>query len=76
MDSHSRSIAKAISYRVLGSIGTGIVVMLLSNGNWKLSAEAGVFDALIKIGLYFVHERVWSFIKFGTKPAPAPEYEI
>ena len=76
MDSPSRSIVKAISYRVLGSLGTGLVVMLLSNGNWKLSAEAGIFDALIKVGLYFVHERIWSVIKFGTKPTPAPEYEI
>ena len=73
MDSHSRSIAKAISYRVLGSLTTALVFLILTD-NWKLSASAGVIDSVLKIGLYFLHERVWNHIRFG-KQRP-PEYEI
>ncbi len=73
MESHARSIAKAISYRVLGSIFTGLLVYVLS-GNARMSLSAGVADWVIKIGLYFLHERIWNHISFGrTRP---PEYEI
>lgn len=73
MDSHSRSVAKAISYRVFGSLATGLLVYSMS-GDWKLSASAGIADSVVKLGLYFLHERVWNHIGFG-RPKP-PEYEI
>ena len=31
-------------------------------------------DAVVKIGVYFVHERLWNHIHFGR--AKPPEYEI
>jgi uncharacterized membrane protein len=73
MDSKSRSVAKAISYRVFGSLATGLLFFVVS-GDWKLSASAGIADSVIKLGLYFLHERVWNHIGFG-RPKP-PEYEI
>jgi uncharacterized membrane protein len=73
METHARSIAKAVSYRILGSLTTALVFLLLT-GDWKLSAGAGVIDSVVKIGLYFLHERVWNHIQFG-KQTP-PEYEI
>ena len=73
MDSHSRSVAKAFSYRVFGSLSTGLLVYSMS-GDWKLAASAGIADSVVKLGLYFVHERVWNHIRFG-RPKP-PEYEI
>lgn len=73
MDSHSRSVAKAVSYRVFGSISTAALFFVMS-GDWKLSAGAGVADSIVKLGLYFLHERVWNHINFG-RPKP-PEYEI
>lgn len=73
MDSHSRSIAKAASYRVIGSTTTALLVFVFS-GSWKASVGAGLLDSLLKIGLYFLHERIWNHISFGRfKP---PEYEI
>ena len=73
MDSHSRSVAKAFSYRVFGSLATGLLVFSMS-GDWKLAASAGIADSVVKLGLYFLHERVWNHIRFG-RPKP-PEYEI
>ncbi len=73
MESKSRSIAKAVSYRLLGSATTALVVYLLSR-KLALSADIGVLDLVLKIGLYFLHERIWNHIHFG-RPKP-PEYEI
>jgi uncharacterized membrane protein len=56
-------------------LSTGFIFYFLS-GDWKLSAGAGIADSVIKLGLYFLHERVWNHINFGRQKAPAPEYEI
>ena len=73
MDSSARSLAKAVSYRVLGSTGTALLVFIFS-GNMPLSAGVGALDMVLKIALYFVHERIWNYIPYG-RPKP-PEYEI
>lgn len=73
MESHSRSIAKAISYRILGSTFTGLICYVLT-GKASISIGAGALDIAVKTVLYFLHERAWNHIGFGrTKP---PEYEI
>jgi uncharacterized membrane protein len=73
MESNARSLAKAVSYRVLGSTATALVVFVFS-GNMPLSAGVGAVDMLLKIALYFLHERIWNHIPYG-RPKP-PEYEI
>ena len=62
-----------MSYRVLGSTSTAAIVFLVSHSlSW--SVGAGLVDSVVKIGLYFLHERIWNYIEFGRhKP---PEYEI
>jgi uncharacterized membrane protein len=73
MESHSRSIVKAISYRIVGSLSTALIFYILTR-EAKLSLSAGALDIVIKIGVYFLHERLWAHINFGRgKP---PEYEI
>ncbi len=72
-ESHARSFAKAVSYRLLGSAATALVVYFFS-GNMPLSASVGGLDMVVKIALYFLHERIWNYIPFG-RPKP-PEYEI
>ncbi len=73
MDSHARSIAKAVSYRILGSLTTASIVFFIS-GDLSVSLGAGVVDSALKTGLYFAHERVWNRVRFGR--VRAPEYEI
>jgi adenylylsulfate kinase len=73
METNARSLAKAVSYRLAGSITTGVIFYILS-GKITLSVGAGALDMVAKIGLYFLHERLWTRIPFGrSKP---PEYEI
>ena len=73
MESQSRSLAKAVSYRILGSTGTALIVLIFS-GSLKLSLGAGALDMLLKIALYFLHERLWNYIPYGRPKRP--EYEI
>jgi len=73
VETNARSIAKAISYRILGSAVTGGIVFVIT-GRGTLSLGAGALDIVLKIGAYFLHERIWDRIAFGrVKP---PEYEI
>jgi uncharacterized membrane protein len=73
MDTRARSLAKAFSYRLLGSASTGAMVYLFT-GNAKVSLGAGLLDSVVKIVLYFLHERIWNYIPYGRPKAP--EYEI
>ena len=73
MESNTRSIAKAISYRLLGSISTAAIVFVYS-GDVKVSAGIGLLDVVVKMALYYVHERVWNHINLGRQRPP--EYEI
>lgn len=73
MESQSRSIAKAVSYRLLGSASTGLIFYVFT-GRLSLSLGAGALDMVVKIGVYFVHERLWNHINFGREKPP--EYEI
>ncbi len=73
MDSQARSIAKAVSYRLLGSSVTALILLVVS-GSVKISLGGGIADAVLKMAAYFVHERIWDRIPYGrTRP---PEYEI
>lgn len=74
MDTRARSIAKAVSYRFAGSATTAFLVFIFGGHKLALSAGAGLLDMVLKIGLYFLHERLWNHIDFGR--AKRPEYEI
>ena len=59
-----RSIAKAISWRVVGTIDT-LVVSYIVTGKIALAASIASVDFLTKLILYFFHERIWNKIKWG-----------
>lgn len=61
---HSRSIAKALTWRVVATITTTLIVFL-ATGSLSLSLGVGVFDIIIKLLLYYFHERAWAKINWG-----------
>jgi len=69
MDSHTRSFAKALSWRATGTIDT-VVISLVITGSIKLAATIGLTEVVTKSLLYYAHERVWLKIPFG-RDAPA-----
>ncbi len=64
METHLRSVVKGISWRIIATLVTTIVVWLIS-GEVSMALFAGASDSLIKIGLYWGHERVWQQIPWG-----------
>lgn len=73
METHLRSIAKAVSWRIGGTTVTFAVTLLIS-GQMGLAAKIGLLDTLVKVGAFYIHERLWHRVSFGkVKP---PEYQI
>ena len=73
MESHTRSIAKGITWRIIATITTATLVFIFS-GNVTLSLQVGFFDIIIKLTLYYAHERTWLKIHWGrlhAKPLAA-----
>ncbi|GGX06005.1 DUF2061 domain-containing protein [Aquimarina muelleri] len=59
-----RSIVKAISWRIVGTLDTLIVSYLLT-GEMALATSIASIDFVTKMILYFFHERIWNRIKWG-----------
>jgi uncharacterized membrane protein len=74
-ESHARSLAKTLSYRVWGSLGTTAICYAVT-GKLGVSLGAGAADVVLKLALYFMHERVWSHIDFGRRKPAQPDYDI
>jgi len=73
MDSHLRSVAKAISWRVGGSIVTTLIALAVTRQT-ALALSIGVADVVVKVAAYYVHERLWDRISFGR--GKSPDYQI
>lgn len=72
METHIRSIAKAITWRLGGTIVTFVVAWILTR-KFELAAQIGLLDTAIKLGAFYMHERMWNRLSFGKKQ---PEYYI
>ena len=77
-DKHYRSLIKAVSWRITGSIDTLIISFLITRKlKWALSIMSVEF--FTKVMLYYGHERVWEKLTFGrVKEAKKdkPNFEI
>jgi uncharacterized membrane protein len=60
-----RHILKTISYRIIGSLSTVIIALMIGIPiQW--SGLIGLGELTIKPIIYFIHERLWyKYIKFG-----------
>ena len=74
IESHKRSIAKAVSWRIFASLVTMLTVFVFTR-ELVLSAGIGIVDAVIKIIGYYGHERLWHKIRFGIKET-REDYQI
>ena len=71
-DSHARSLIKAVSWRMVGSLDT-FMLSLLVTGSAKYAISIATAEALTKIVLYYVHERVWRRVSWGRLEASPVE---
>ncbi len=62
-DSHSKSMVKAISWRIIGTIDTILISWFLT-GTLALALSIGSIEVFSKFFLYYGHERIWNLIKW------------
>jgi len=55
---HTRSLLKAISWRIFATLTTVLIIYYVT-GNIQFSTSIGLIELVLKIGLYYVHERLW-----------------
>jgi len=65
MVTKKRHIAKAITWRIIGSMLTFATIYIVS-GSVNLSFGATIVDSAIKIFVYYFHERLWYKTKWGV----------
>lgn len=59
--SHKRHIAKAITWRIIGTLDTMALAWLIS-GNPLTGVKVGVAEVLTKMILYYFHENDFGFV--------------
>lgn len=63
-ESHKRSILKGVTWRLIASATTMLVVFVVT-GNLALVASVGLVDVVAKIFFYYLHERTWGKVTWG-----------
>ncbi len=63
-ESHSRSVLKAITWRVTATTTTTVVTYFVT-GELTIALTVGFFEFIIKIFIYYLHERAWLAVGFG-----------
>lgn len=65
-DKPIRSVVKAISWRIIGTLDT-IGISWLLTGEIQTALAIGSVELITKMVLYVGHERIWNKINFGKQ---------
>ena len=65
-ESNGRSIVKTISWRLLATLTTAAIVYAFT-GKLNVALAVGGIEVLLKLVLYYFHERTWNKISYGKK---------
>jgi adenylylsulfate kinase len=65
-ESHGRSVLKAVSWRVFGTVVTSGLVYVFTR-RLALSLAVGGLEFVSKIGLFWLHERLWDRLPWGKR---------
>jgi uncharacterized membrane protein len=72
---HKRTLVKAICWRIIATTSTMVIVYILS-GEAKLSLGVGVADVVVKLAIYYGHERLWNHITWGKPKHPLEKLQV
>ncbi len=61
-----RGIVKALTYRFWQSLNT-FVISFIVTGKFEMAAAIVSLEVVVKIFVYFWHERIWNIINWGKK---------
>jgi uncharacterized membrane protein len=74
MEKRVRSVAKTMSWRIVAT-STTILLVFLFTRDFVISASVGSIEVLAKTVIYYVHERIWNILDFGREAHCTPERE-
>lgn len=63
-DTSVRSLAKAVSWRITGTIDTFIISWIIT-GEPLIASGIALTEIMTKVALFWLHERVWNKISWG-----------
>ncbi|MEM2994684.1 MAG: DUF2061 domain-containing protein [Candidatus Bathyarchaeia archaeon] len=66
MEKPIRSFAKAVSWRIVATLTTVVLVVAFSR-DWELGGIVGIAELVAKTVIYYLHERMWNFLGFGRE---------
>lgn len=64
-ESQLRSVLKAITYRITGTLATASMTFAIT-GDMRTALAIGGIEPIVKIGIYYAHERLWQRVPIGT----------
>ncbi len=67
METRMRSVAKAVSWRIVATLMTVLLVFVFSR-DLTLGTAVGITELTVKTLAYYAHERMWNLLGFGKKP--------
>ncbi len=71
MISRKRHLAKAVTWRVVASTTT-VILVGFATGDWRVGIGVGGIELPTKMLLYYLHERFWyKFVGLGVAGAEA-----
>ena len=62
----TRSFVKALSYRIWGTLSSVAVAYVITK-NVSLSVTIAFWETVVKVFIYYAHERGWNYIQWGRK---------
>ena len=65
-ESKLRSIIKSLSWRLLATLTT-ILIVYIFVGDTKIALSIGGVEVFLKMLVYFIHERLWEKVRFGRR---------
>ncbi|HID32468.1 MAG TPA: DUF2061 domain-containing protein [bacterium (Candidatus Stahlbacteria)] len=75
LETHKRTLIKSITWRILGMVTT-ILIVYAFTGRLLLSLEVGGVEVVLKVIIYFLHERVWGRVSWGKKKHPLEDFPV
>ena len=74
-EKHSRTVIKAISWRVVATLTTMTAVYIFTKEP-MISLGVGAVEVIAKITFYYLHERIWNKIRWGKEKHPLSVFPI
>jgi len=68
MESRTRSLLKAISWRITATLTTMIIAYMIT-GKLDTAIAIGSIEFVLKFAIYYLHERAWLKVTLGRPEA-------